>query len=351
MQESISQFCVLAYDELNVTSQYREKAREIQEKLGKSKVELQDFASKQGQSCIPVTFEIDGEQQKLYLRFMEKMTPKSINLDAFKNVVAILPPTLELQEIFRALKDPTASLGDVYAAWLYNNLYTKNTTKKQTFQISASGERKKKGEGRGHQQIHVPDNILQQTASFAREQNRLKWLKKMKTEKIRQINEQKEKVEPLLQAHFQSRPDDKQFHKISMEIDGETKPWFIRRVVKETKPSSISLNKVKPLIFRAVSDIIAEKTPFDPKTAETYFQTNRDVTNNVFFRFRLNFEDYKQANMKVSSLIKLSDKEKSRKRKSQTDGDEEEGGEEEDGGEGNNDDEEDNDDDAIDKDE
>lgn len=330
MQDSITQFCVLAYDELNIETQYKEKRNEVKEKLDKCKEELQDFASKQGQSCIPVTFQLDGEEHKLYLRFMEKMTPKSINLEKFKNVVGIIPPVAELQEIFQALRDPNANLSDVYGAWLYNALYKNNTVKKQTFEISASCEKQKKGgekrggEKRGEKggEIPIPDSILKQVASFAGHQNRLRRLGTLKTERLAKINEQKEKVEPTIQAHFQSRPIDKQSHKISMEIDGKTNPWFVRRVVKETKPSSISLAKVKPLIFRAVEGVISSKIPFDASTAESYFQTHQDLVNSVFFKFRMNFEDFKKANVKVTSVIELTDKEKSHKRQKRDDEDE-----------------------------
>jgi hypothetical protein len=34
----------------------------------------------------------------------------------------------------------------------------------------------------------------------------------------------------------------------------------------------------------------------------------------VFFKFRLNFEDFKKANVKVTSVIELADKERSQKR-------------------------------------
>jgi hypothetical protein len=340
MQESITQFCVLAYDEMNINRQYKEKANEVKDKLEKCKEELRDFAGKQGKSCIPVTFQIDGEEQKLYLRFMEKMTSKSINLEKFKNVVGAVPPVAELQEIFQALQDPNATLSDVYGAWLYNALYKNNTIKKQTFEISASCEKQKKGE-KGEKraetrQIHIPDSILKQVASFAGHQNKLRRLGTMKTERIAKINEQKEKVEPTIQAHFQSRPIDKQFHKISMEIDGQSNPWFVRRVVKETKPSSISLAKVKPLIFRAVEGVISTKIPFDARTAESYFQTHQDLVNSVFFKFRLNFEDFKKANVKVTSVIQLADKEKSHKRKKRDGGADEDEGDDNDGHEDRN---------------
>ena len=133
MQESISQFCVLAYDEIHIENKYKEKADKLKEDLAKNKQALQEFASKQSQTCIPLNVVVDGEDQKLYLRFMEKITSKSINVDAFKRVIEIVPQVSELAEIYETLQDPNATLADVYAAWLYNELYKRNTTKKQSF--------------------------------------------------------------------------------------------------------------------------------------------------------------------------------------------------------------------------
>jgi hypothetical protein len=308
MQESITQFCVLAYDEMHIENKYKEKAEKIKEDIAASKQALQDFASKQGQTCIPLKITVDGEEQKLFLRFIEKITSKSININAFKNVVQNIPKVSELQDIFTQLQNPEATLGEVYATWLYNELYKQNTTKKETFEISKSNERTKKGINK-QVSIHIPESILQKATEYSKLQHGLQHLKSLKSEKIQKIEEQKKEVEPTIAAHFETRPMERQVQKVSMEIDGETKPWFIKRVVKETKPSSISLSKVKPIIFNVMDNVISSKLTFDSKTVEEFFRLNNDIQNNIFLKFCSSMEHFKESHSKMSSTIELTDKE------------------------------------------
>ena len=315
LDQTLSQYCVIARDELLFKEKCATQARSFNQDLHDCQARLAEFAQSQPQPCIPVTVRTaDGEPQQMFLKTSEKTTYKAVDEEGFKRVVEKVPTVEDLKAVFDDMESPQASLADVYATWLFRQLYNRNTEKKRVFEISDKKGRTKKNAPAGH--IHVPDHIVALTEQWTHIQSNMKRLKEFKRSTIHRFENEKKAIEPVLNSYLAAKPHQKQEQKIAMSVQGEIKPFYLKRVVKRLKPR-LTLPQSRSLILDTVTSVIKTRDPFDLDVTREILKRHATLPNLIFSEFRTQLEQYRQSRVKVSTHIKLCEP-RTRKRKEPT---------------------------------
>jgi hypothetical protein len=359
LQKYMTNFCAIHRDEIVFEDKYKKQYKYFSEEEKKYKTFLEQYLGNEHKTCIPLKIPTDdGNVQKMYIRFKPKTTQKSVTEDSFKTAIEHYPSNEDLYRVFKNLDDPKATLSDVYAAWIIEILYKQNTIKHTAFEFTSSGERKKSTssksskskskknnddnddndeETKNNNSIHVPSEVMEAASYLLKIQSNKKQLSKFKKEKITEFIVEKKQYEPVLDQFLSSKPENKQEQKISMNIQGETKPFYLKKVI-ETPSLSLTLAKSKPIVFQSVQNTFKSilpsvySRPFDPKFINE-LEVHKDFLNVLFSEFRTKLQQYKTSHTKVVSSIVLEEhKARGSKRKTH----------------GNNTDDDDNADDNID---
>jgi len=321
LEQTLSQYCAIARDEMQVKEQCSEQTSELTEELAQCKTVLAQFLQQQNQTCVPVTVQTDEGERTLYLRSMVKTTYKTVNEDAFKRVIERVPSPEDLQDVYDQLESPNANFIDVYASWIFNTLYEQNTTQRTAFEVS---DKKARGTAK-NPVVSVPPTVTDALDRWMLATHNLRRLKTFKKTKIEALAQEKKTVEPQIEAFLAARPADKQEQKVTMTLHGEAKPFLLRRVVEKRSPA-LTLNKSKPLILHSVEKVVTTiqpqllQKPFERKDVSTVLG-NSMVLNLLCAEFRTQFEAYRQTNVNVTTHVGLYDKNQPRnKRKAEEPG-------------------------------
>ena len=318
IDKQLSHYCAISRDEMNMESQCAEQAKQFTEEIKKCKSTLADFLEHHKKTCIPITIRTEkGEEKTIYIRNVEKTTYKTVNEDSFKKVIETIPTPEELKDLFDQLENPAASFIDVYSAWIYNTLYDQNTSKRTTFEVSEKKERAKKT--KSTDEVKVPSHIIQAAEDWMNTSYNIKRLKTFKKTAMTQLAEEKKAIEPAIEMFLASKPPEKQEQKISMVVQGQDKPFYIKRVVEKKRPA-LTLTKSKPIILQSVQTMVQAtdptllKKPFTPEDAKSIFN-NDIVLNMLFSEFRTKLASFKQSGIKVKTRIEMSDKPKGKRKR------------------------------------
>ena len=320
LQKIMTNFCALYRDEITLEDKYKEQFQELKESEKKYKTLLSNYLTTQQQTCIPVKIKTTNKDDKteqeqiVYLRLKSKVSQKSVNEDTFKQIIQMSPSVSELKEIYVNLKNDQASLMDVFTQWIIDKLYELNCTKQSVFELSSSGEKKKSHKKRktDSEEKSEPNpndvlslEIVQATQELHKIQSREKTLRKMKKEKLNEIEQEKKNNEPELDKFLSLKPIDKQEQKISMTVKGETIPFYLKKVVQIKKPS-LTLVKTKPLIQKTLQNVFTEVMMIDlPFTVENCTKLTQINIHSLFSEFKNNFQQFKKERQVVSTSIVL----------------------------------------------
>ena len=318
LSDPLSKYCAISRDEILIEEQCVTQAEQITDELTKCKTVLEEFFKRQKKTCVPVKVQTDEGDRTIYLRSVEKTSYKAVNEDAFKRVIEKLPTSQDLQEVFNQLENPSANFIDVYASWIFNTLYDQNTTQRSVFEVSDKKEKGKKNANTD--EVNIPDAITQATEDWMLAAHNIKRLKLFKKGKMDLLAQEKKTIEPVIETFLASRPKDKQEQKVMMNLHGEDKPYYIKRIV-ETRRPPLSLNKAKPLILTSVQQVVKAtqpqllNKPFQSSDADRLFR-NDMLLSMLYAEFRTQFETFKQTAVKVSTHVELREKgDGNRKRK------------------------------------
>ena len=331
VQTSMTNFCAIHRDEMIFENKYKKQYREIAENEKKYKTQLEQYLAHEKQSCIGVTIPVDEHnQQTMYLRFKPKTSQKMVNEDSFHAVIDHFPAPDDLYQTFKKLKNSQATLTEVYGQWLIDTLYSQNTTKKMVFEFTTTKEKKKSGgksdnknrnsESLDDSPVKIPREIMEMASQLYKIQYNKKELNQYKKQKCQEFTAEKKQYVPVLEKFLSSKPESKQEQKISMNIQGETKPFCLKKIVKTPTPS-LTLSKSRPVVLQSVHTTI--KTAF-PQWVDRPFQTQmvHDLENHPDFlhvlmaEFKNQLQYYKKTSAKTSTSIVLEEHKNRRKRTS-----------------------------------
>lgn len=328
LEDPLSKYCAISRDEILIEEQCTTQSDQLTSELTQCKSVLEEFLNCQKKTCIPVKVQTDEGDRTIYLRSVEKTSYKAVNEDAFKRVIEKLPTPQDLQNVFDQLENPNANFIDVYASWIFNTLYDQNTTKRTVFEVSDKQERGAKKKTKTTEEVKVPDAIIQAAEDWMLATHNIKRLKSFKKVRMDLLEQEKKSIEPVIETFLASRPKDKQEQKVMMNLHGEDKPYYIKRIVEKRSPS-LSLNKSKPLILNSVQQVVKStqpqlsSKPFQVSDVNNLFRNNM-LLSMLYAEFRAQIETFKQTGVKVSTHVELREKgsgSNARKRKQNTGGD------------------------------
>lgn len=325
-QEALKNFCYYKSKESTFENNCAQQAKQFKNEEEKYRSLLSEYVINSKQTCIPVDISLDDDtKQQVYLRLKTKTLTKTINEDRFNEVISMNPSSEELIDIFHKLKDPRATFVDVYTSWVLEKLHDHTVTRTTVFELSESKERvsKKQKRDKNDSKHSVPQEIADFTAQLYKIQHHMKRLKTYRKENVQKYEQHIKPHEPILQTYFSQKPRDQQEQKVSMNVDGQVKPFFIKRVV-ETKRPFLTLKKSEPLVVKSIHNVIKTKIPelcnvtFDVRYLKKLLET--DLFRNLISQeFKHHISEFKKnGTVLVPSIVVVEDKKKKQQENSES---------------------------------
>ena len=383
VQDSITNFCALYQDEMVLEKGYKNKIDAFKGEESQHKQTLEQFLRDENKSCVPVTVKNnDGNELQYFLRFKSRTSKKSVTEEAFRNVIEQLPTEESLRDLLNVIKDTSKlSLVDLYVLWLTKTLEKQNTTTKTIFEFTPTGEKKSKSEGGGKERgsrkksktcgnnNDIPEDIVAAANHLYMIQTNKKQLTSFKKEKLVELETEKKQYHKVLDKFLSAKPVEHQEQKLSMNIQGETRPFFLKKKPSRESYVTLTFAKSKPVVSSCVKNTFktSKLSPvfFQPLDVSVdsidrmlyELQNTPDFLNMLMSEFRQQVQQFKSSNSKITTSIvleecrKRSKKTKSTKKDNNNNENGDENGDEEDNGRYNHDDgDNDNDDDDDDDD-
>jgi len=325
IRSTITQYCALHRDQLEFQNQVSDQKKQFVEKEAKYKNTLLSYLQNENKTCVPVDIPVDPtdelKKERRYLRIKTSTTTKSVTESTLEYLRDTLPTTEELDASYEVLreKNPTPTLIEVYTHWALQKIKEKNTTHKTYFELDKSKERVPKGQSKKRKRsedeeekesvVQVPDNVLEDVIKLYRNMYDHGRLKKTVSEKKHKIEVEKQKHEPELISYLATKPKDQQFQKVSMKIDNEPKPYFLRCNKGTSGSSSLSISKAKPLIEEGIKHVVshirseAVNQPYSRQGTDLF--ASPAFRNNLFTSLKDMVSNYKHQNTKSTTKLCL----------------------------------------------
>lgn len=323
IHKSMTNFCALSRDESVFEEKYKQQYQQLKENENKYKNILANFVMEQKKTCIPVVIKSSNPEEddvQLYLRIKPKVSQKQVTEDNFKQVIEHYPTEEELNQVFQSLDNSQVTFAEVYTEWIIRNLYERNTTTKEVFELTQSKEKKKKEKGKSTKEEKdpnpppLPREITEITQMLYKTQQNEKKIKQIKKEKLLKIEHDKKTYEETLDKYLSAKPKEKQEQKISMTTtQGETKPFYLRRIVKLSKPS-LTLAKSKPIVSECVYSTIKHTFPEIATKPYHHSMAHKKIDLHLLLSdFRQRLQSFKKNNTKISTSIVLEEEGKKKR--------------------------------------
>lgn len=313
IEQSISQFCAVSRDELLLEQRCQTQAQQFKTTLQACQEVLGRYWDQQSStsapSFIPLTLQDQGEPRQVYLRRLQKTTYKAVNETALQSVVEQLPTAEDLQRVATSLGTPDVTLGDVYAAWVFERLKTHNVVHRTSLELSDRKPRVPKGEPRSETATTTPPDpaLLEAASQWLQTQRNLQRLREFKKTHFHRLAEERQAVEPVLNSYLASRPPDQQEQKVTMMVQGESRPFYVKRVTERKLPT-LTLPKSQPLILQTLRTIFPSSEPFDVSVATELLRRSASLPNVILSTFRTHWETYKTEHTHISTHVTLKEK-------------------------------------------
>jgi hypothetical protein len=300
---SITQFCTLSRNELLFKSQYKEQYKLLtnrEEQLKSTLMKYMEQVSPPNKKWIVKC----PTNEVVRIKLKQTTSQKTINEDRLKEVIELNPTPEELIHICHNLKTSQSSFIEVYSTWFIRKLYEYNTVKKTELEIK---EEEKQKIVSSSSSSSPPPEILETISKLIQIQQNKSKLTRYKQEFTHQIINEKKKCEPILDTFLSTKPPHKQEQKVTLNVQGEIKPFYIQRVMKTYKPS-LTLSRSKPLVHHVIQSIITSRfpeinnKPFHVDDLNKIYNI-QNFKQDLFSEFQKQLQQYKQDSQKIQSNI------------------------------------------------